>query len=133
MSQIGISFTPNAGSPVYNIVIDNFGGTEMPRSYQESAAFGRSLSGTSVLTGYAFRQKYMWAISTMMTKSDALEFDALFQAWDTDRAAGLAAAVGVSDTTWGATVNTSAVISTPPTYVRVSPTHTVVSFGLMEV
>jgi hypothetical protein len=133
MSQIGISFTPNAGSPVYNIVIDNFDSTDMPRSYQESAAFSRSINGTNILTGSAFRQKYMWVISTMMTKADALEFDAMFQAWDLDRAAGLAVAVGVSDATWGPTVNTSAVISTPPSYVRVSPTHTVVSFGMMEV
>ena len=133
MAQIGVSFTPNAGSPVYNIVFDNFGSNDMPRTYQQGAELGRSATGSSILTGPSFRQKYMWALSSVVPTSEAHTFDQMFQAWDSDRAAGHPVAVGVADTTFGATVNTSAVISTSPTYVRLSPTHTLVSFGMMEV
>jgi len=133
MAQIVISFTPDAGAPVYNITIDNFGSTDMPRSYQDDAGFSRSITGSNILTGPAYRQKYMWAISSIVTRAEAETFDEMFRAWDTDRAAGLPVAVGVFDNTFGADVNTSAVISVNPSYVRLSPTHTVVSFGLMEV
>lgn len=68
-----------------------------------------------------------------MTTADAASFDAMFKAWDTDRAAGLPAAVGVIDQTFGTEVSTSAVISTPPSYSRMSPTHMMVAFGLTEV
>jgi hypothetical protein len=133
MAQIGVSFTPSAGSPVYNIIFDNFGSTDMPRTYQQGADFDRSAMGTNILTGPAYRQKYMWAMSSIVPTSQAESFDEMFQAWDTDRSAGLPVAIGVSDTTFGSTVNTSAVISTAPSYVRLSPTHTLVSFGMMEV
>jgi len=133
MSQIGISFTPSGGSPVYNIIIDNFGGTDMPRTYQENVSFEKSATGSSLLTGPAYRQKYMWAISTVVTTAIAQEIDSLFRDWDTDRAAGLAVACGVADTTFGSQVNASAVFSVSPTYVRLSPKYTLVSFGLMEV
>lgn len=133
MAQIGVSFTPNAGSPVYNIIFDNFGGTDMPRSYQEGAELGRSAMGTNILTGPAYSQKYMWAMSSIVPTSQAETFDSMFRAWDYDRAAGHPVAVGVTDTTFGASVSTSAVFSTSPTYVRLSPTHTLVSFGMMEV
>jgi hypothetical protein len=133
MAQIGVSFTPNAGSPVYNIVFDNFGGNEMPRTYQQGSELTRSATGSNILTGPAFRQKYMWAMSSIVPTAEAETFDVMFQAWDSDRAAGYPVAVGVTDTTFGATVSTSAVISTAPNYVRLSPTHTLVSFGMMEV
>jgi len=133
MAQIGVSFTPDAGSPVYNIVFDNFGSTDMPRVYQEGTEFSRSATGTNILVGPAFRQKYMWTITSVVVTSKAEEFDQMFQAWDADRSSGLPVALGVSDTTFGATVDTSAVISTSPTYLRLSPTHTLVSFGMMEV
>ena len=133
MSQIGISFTPSGGSPVYNVVIDNFGGTEMPRVYQGSTTFSRSAIGGNILTGPAFGEKYMWVISSLVTTAQAVEIDNMFKAWDADRASGLSVACGIADTTFGAQVNTNAVFSTPPSYVRLSPTHTLVNFGLMEV
>jgi hypothetical protein len=133
MSQIGVSFTPNAGSPVYSFTFSQFSGADLPRTYQSTAAFNQSANGTSIITGAPYRQKYIWAVSAPMTTADAASFDAMFRAWDTDRSAGLPAAVGVIDQTFGATVNTSAVISTPPTYIRMSPTHMMVAFGLTEV
>ena len=133
MSQIGVSFTPDAGSPVYNFVFNEFTSNTLPRSYLDGAAFDRSANGASILTGSPFRQKYIWAISTVVSKADAISFDAMFQAWDTDRGNGLAAAVGVADETFGTTVNTSAVFSTAPTYDRWGPQFVLLSFGLTEV
>jgi len=133
MAQIGISFTPSIGTPVYNFVFDNFGSTDMPRTYQESATFSRSASGASLIDGSPYKQKYTWAISTIVPKATAISFDAMFRAWDEDRSAGLAAACGVTDTTFGPTVNAFVVFSAMPTYVHLSPTHTLVSFGIIEV
>ena len=133
MSTIGISYTPNAGSPVYSFQVDNFGDNAMPRSYVGSFDFTQSSNGTNILGGPAFAQKYQWVISTIMDTTDAQNFDVMFRAWDTDRAAGLTAACGVIDNTWGPSVNTSVVFVTAPTYTRLSPILTLVSFGLQEV
>ena len=130
--KIGISYTASAGT-VYNFEIDNFGDNAMPRSYVGSASFDLSANGTSILGGPAFKQKYQWVISTIMQTPDAQDFDAMFQAWDTDRAAGLTAACGVVDETWGPDVTTNVVFVTPPSYTRLSPALTLVSFGLQEV
>lgn len=132
MSQIGISFT-SSGSTEYSFIFTNFGDTEMPRSYQSTASFSLSANGTSILGGPAYRQKYQWVMSSIVTKDEALSIDALFQAWDTDRAQGLPAACGVTDQTFGPEVSTSAVFATPPSYNRLSPRLTLVSFGLEEV
>lgn len=133
MSQIGVSFTPSGGSPVYSFVFDNFGDNALPRTYQSTASFSTSANGTSIISGPAYRQKYIWAFSSIITKEEAAQFDAMFQAWDSDRAAGLPAALGVTDETFGATVSTSAIVSTPPSYVRMGPRLTMVAFALTEV
>lgn len=133
MSQIGVSFTPSGGSPVYNFIFDNFGDNALPRSYQGTAAFSSSANGTSIISGPAYRQKYIWALSSIIPTPKAAEIDAMFQAWDTDRAAGLPAALGITDQTFGPEISTSAIISTPPTYVRMGPQLTMVAFALTEV
>lgn len=132
MSQIGISFT-STDNTVHSFVFTNFGETDMPRSYQSTASFTLSANGTSILGGPAYRQKYQWVLSSIVEKEEALQIDALFQSWDTDRAQGLPAACGVTDQTFGAEVSTSAVFVTPPSYNRLSPRLTLVSFGLEEV
>ena len=129
---IGISYT-DAGSTAYNFQIDNFGENAMPRSYVGSMTYEMSANGANLLGGPAYRQKYQWVISTIMQTTDAQAFDVMFQAWDTDRAAGLTAACGIVDQTWGPSVSTSAVFVTAPTYTRLSPILTLVSFGLQEV
>jgi hypothetical protein len=133
MSQIGVSFTPSGGSPVYSFVFDNFGDNAMPRNYQAGASFSQSVNGTTILDGPAYRQKYIWVISSLVDRTEAVQIDEMFQAWDTDRASGLPVACGVTDETFGPTVTTSAVFSTPPTYVRMGPKFVMVSFGLTEV
>ena len=132
MSQIGVSFTPSGGSPVYNFVFNNFGDNALPRSYQSEASFSQSANGTTILDGPAYRQKYIWVFSSIIPTSEAVQLDAMFQAWDTDRSNGLPVACGVTDETFGSTVTTSAVFSTPPTYVRMGPQFTMVAFGLTE-
>jgi len=132
MAQIGISYTPSGGSPVYNFVLDNFGGNEMPRSYLASAEFSQSANGASIINGPAYSQKYQWAITTVMPTVDAGSFDAMFRDWDQDRASGLPVACGVTDTTFGADVNADVVFVTPPSYTYFGPGFSLVSFGLME-
>ena len=132
MSQIGISFT-SSGGPLYSFVFTNFGDTEMPRSYRSSASFSQSANGTTILGGPAFRQKYQWVLSSIVETVEAEQIDLLFQAWDADRAQGLPAACGIVDQTFGPDVSTSAIFVTPPSYNRLSPVLTLVSFGLEEV
>lgn len=132
MSQIGVSFTPNAGSPVYSFTFTEFTDNALPRSYLDGFEFSRSTNGSNILTGAPYRQKYIWAISSPISKADAVSFDAMFQAWDTDRSNGLSAAVGIIDDTFGTQVNTSAVFSTNPVYDRWGPAFVLVSFGLTE-
>ena len=131
--KLGISYTPSGGSPVYSFQIDNFGDNAMPRTYVGSISYDMSASGANLLGGAAYGQKYQWVVSTIMDTTDALTFDAMFRAWDTDRAAGLTAACGIVDQTWGSDVTTDAVFVTAPSYTRMGPKLTMVSFGLQEV
>lgn len=133
MASIGVSFTPQAGSPVYSFVFRNFGGNEMPRSYSDTATFSESSNGTSILGGPAYTQKRIWAISSMVPTDEAVNFDAMYRAWDSDRAAGHPVACGITDDTFGPTISTNVVFSTAPTFTRSGPMYTVVSFGLTEV
>lgn len=105
----------------------------MPRQYVGTFSFSKSASGTNIMDGTAYGQKYMWTISTKMTPTEARELDDMFKAWDIDRAEGYAAAIGIVDETWGADVNTSAVFATAPVYTRLSPAIVSVSFGLEEI
>jgi hypothetical protein len=97
------------------------------------ASYDMSANGASILGGPAFRQKYIWTISCHQTPAKAQELDAMFRAWDIDRSDGYAAAIGIVDETFGSQVSTSALFSTPPSYVYISPSITLVSFGLSEV
>ena len=132
MSTLGVSYTAQS-STVYNFVLDNFGDFGMPRSYLSTATFEESVNGASILGGPAYRQKYQWVVSTVMTKEDAETFDAMFRSWDTDRSNGFTAACGVNDQTWGVAVTASAVFVTPPTFTRMGNNLMMVSFGLQEV
>ena len=129
---IGISYTA-VGGTAYSFQIDNFGDNAMPRTYSNSATFEMSANGANLLGGPAYKQKYQWVISTIMKTVTAESFDAMFQSWDTDRAAGYTAACGIIDQTWGPDVDTNAVFVTSPSYTYLGPTLTLVSFGLQEV
>lgn len=133
MSKIGISFTPSGGSPVYNILFSDFMDNALPRSYSGAATFSQSASGSSIVTGPAYRDKYIWVIDVMLSKEKALELDSLFRSWDSDRSQGLPAAVGLIDQTFGPDVTANAIFSTPPSFVRTSPILMGVTFALSEV
>ena len=135
MSQIGVSYTPNAGSPVYNFTFDQFTDGTLPRSYTNSASFEQSANGASIVTGPNYSQKRIWAVSAVVTKAIGASFDDMFRAWDLDRSDGLPVAVGVVDETFGTSVTTNAVFTTAPTFAQFgkSPYYIVVSFGLTEV
>lgn len=133
MSSIGLSYTPQSGSPVYNIVFDRFSDAEIARTYAGTASFSRGVAGSSVLSGPPVRQRYIWAISATLKNSEAQSLDAMFRAWDADRAAGHAAAIGIVDETFGDRVAASAVITTPPTFGKQGPALMGISIGLTEV
>lgn len=126
------------------ITINNSAGTfkaqgfEEPtisRTYDGSASFARGASGSQIMGGPTYRQKYIWGIACKCTKAEALTLDSIFQAWDTARGNGVASVVYVSDQTFGTTVVAEAVFSTPPVYTRLSNGGNIysVSFGLTEV
>ena len=135
MASIGIAYTSSQEETptAYNFVIDNFADAGMPRSYMGSMSFSNSANGAVILGGPAYREKYQWVISTLMPTVDAQLFDAMFRAWDLDRASGLTAACGLIDDTWGPRVETSAVFVTPPGFEWAGGQLTSVSFGLAEV
>jgi hypothetical protein len=131
--SIGISYTPSGGSPVYTFLFTQFTSTELPRTYSNSTSFSFSANGSSIMSGPAYQQKRIWAISSLLTKAQAISFDAMYRSWDLDRGNGLAAAIGIIDQTFGPDINTSAAITTPPTYTMTSPGYTTVSVGLTEI
>lgn len=132
MASIGVAFVDSL-SVNYNVVISDFNDANLPRQYLNNAEFSYSANGSNILGGPAYRQKYVWTIASIIPTADALALDALFVAWDTDRAAGKPVACGVTDETFGATITTNAVFSTAPSYTYMGGNLTMVAFGLTEV
>ena len=128
-STPGITISNSAGS----FKAQGFEGQEIARAYDGSTSFSRSASGSQILGGPTYRQKYIWGVSVKCTEAQALELDAIFRQWDTQRADGIPSIVNVEDETFGATVTANAVFSTPPVFTRLSPTIYTVSLGLTEV
>lgn len=133
MSQIGISYTPSGSTTVYSFSFSQFVDAALPRSYVGSTVFSFSGTGAAIVSGSTSVQKRIWAISSPIPTNEAESFDEMYRAWDTDRANGIAAAVGIVDQTFGATVSSSAVFSTAPTYSQFGHAYMVVSFGLTEI
>lgn len=134
MSAIGIAYHQQTGGTTqYNIIVDTFTGAEVARTYDASVEFERGISGQQVIGGRSGRQKFIWAISAVMSKEEAEELDNLFRDWDADRGTGIGAAVGITDNTCFGSVSASAVFSTPPSFIRYGPHSYSVAFGLTEV
>lgn len=132
--SISVSYTePTDGLLSWAFELQYFTDEDLPRTYQGTAAFNTSANGSSILTGPAFRQKFIWAVSVYTNKQQAEGIDAMYRQWDSDRAAGYTASLGVIDTTFGPQIATSAIISTPPEFTRLSPDYWIVAFGLTEV
>ena len=134
MSTIVVSYT-SQHSPftAHSVELKFFSGGEISRTYSGNSTFSLSANGSNVISGPAYRQKYIWGVSAVVTKAEALAFDAMFQDWDTDRAQGLPVVCGVVDGTFGATVNASAIYSTPPSFTKLGPNTYALDFGLSEI
>ena len=132
MASIGLAYVAQ-DSVSHNVVINRFTEGAIPRTYDGTAAYGRTTSGGTTVASRSGRQKYIWAISAPLSRADALKVDAMFKDWDGDRANGYASAVGVTDQTFGSSLSTTAVFSTPPSYEYLSKHFIVVTFGLTEV
>lgn len=134
--SIGYTSQPTTEDPLgvtYEITFRQFTAEEVMRTYQPTIGFQRTVGGTNVLTGPAEVSKYIWGVSGVTDKAIGLQLDQLYRAWNLDRASGLAAAVGVLDTTWGDIGQKSAVFSTAPTFTYVNDYYVVAAFGLTEV
>lgn len=128
-----LAFT-SSNSNAYNVTLKRFTDNALMRIYDTStASFERSISGTQLLLGRAGRQKFIWNISAYVSKEQALKIDDMFQAWDADRASGIAAAVGVLDQTGLRSESGSAIFSQPPQFQQVNPYEYIATFVLTEV
>lgn len=133
---IGFTSQPTVANPsgvIYEITFRQFTNEQVMRTYQPQVNFERTLGGANVLSGPANVSKYIWGVSGVTDKAVGLQLDALYQAWNLDRASGIAAAVAVLDETWGNIGTRSAVFTTPPTFSYTSDLYVVASFGLTEV
>lgn len=131
MSAVAIAFTPSGG-PTYNFVFDQFLDGTYPRSYVSSTNFDISALGTAILTGPAYQQKRIWAVNALLPIDQVDDFDSMYRAWDLARSQGNTVALGFTDTTLGASISTTVVFSTPPTYSKFGPNYVAIAFGVTE-
>ena len=132
VGSLSLAYTELSGQ-TYEFVLTEFTANELPRAYVPSGGFEVAVTGAAVLAGQPFRNRYIWAVSAILTKEDAEGIDNMFRKWDADRATGAVVALGVDDRTFGDQILTSALFSTPPSYERLGPTNFIVTFGLTEV
>jgi hypothetical protein len=131
MSAVAIAFTPSGG-PTYNFVFDQFLDGTYPRSYVSSTNFDISALGTAILTGPAYQQKRIWAVNALLPIDQVDDFDSMYRAWDLARSQGSTVALGFTDTTLGASISTTVVFSTSPTYSKFGPNYVAIAFGVTE-
>lgn len=134
MAGIAIAYTQQlGGSNSWNVQFTDFTSTDFPRQYENAAGFNRSQTGALIQSGPRYDQKYIWTIDCLVDTTDAYDLDALYKAWDSDRAQGKSVAVGITDATFGATLASQATFVSAPVFTYASPRKTIVSFGLTQV
>jgi hypothetical protein len=133
MAGLAVAYNAQYGGGSWNIVFTDFTSRDLPRTFENAAGFGRSQTGALIQSGPRYAQKYMWAIDCMVDSEQAVALEALYKAWDYDRAKGKSVAVGVTDATFGATITGQATFTTAPTFTYASPRKTIVSFGMTGV
>ena len=131
MAGLAIAFTSSGRS--WNIVFTDFTSTDLPRSYENSAGFGRSQTGALIQSGPRYQQKYSWVIDCLIDKDAALALDELYTQWDQDRAQGKSVVVGITDATFGPVIQGIATFTSAPSFTYASPRKIIASFGLMGV
>jgi hypothetical protein len=132
VGSLAISYTSAAGT-AYAVEVSRFSGGDLPRSYLQQTKLDFTAQGAAVMGGPVRRQRMLWAATAFLEPEQAATLDALYRAWDADRAAGLAAVLSVTDTTGpGASITASALFTTAPGYSRAGM-EWLGSFGLTEV
>lgn len=132
MASFSIGYTSQE-EVLYEMTFRQFTTEEVMRTYQPTVNFERTIGGTNVLTGPAEVSKFIWGVSGVTDKAIGLQVDAMYRAWNLDRASGIAAAIAVLDETWGDIGTRSAVFTTPPSFAYVNNLYVIASFGLTEV
>ena len=120
----------------YDVEYADFVDGALPRTFIATAALTRSVTGAQVLSGTPYATKYIWAINVVVTKEVALETMSMFAAWDAERANGTQPTVTLTDTTFGDSISSQAVLTTAPTVQRWGGAGSVlysVALGLTQV
>jgi hypothetical protein len=133
MAGLAIAYSAQSGGGSWNIVFTDFTSRDLPRSFENSAGFGRSQTGALIQSGPRYEQKYSWTVDCMIDCEYAKQLEKLYVAWDKDRARGKSVAVGITDATFGDVVTGQATFTAAPTFTYASPQKVIVSFGLMGV
>ena len=134
--------SPNPGIQLtygeHTLLCDTFRNDTFPRQVMDGSDVSFGAAGTQLISGSSRPQRLIWTISTMVRKADGWEMADLFRAWDTDRAAGMAAVIAVKDATnirpGSDPIETNAVFSANPVFAPgTGSDFTWIDFGLTEV
>jgi len=132
-SAIRITFTD--GSDYFEATFDQF--TSPPRSYIEAGSLTFSTAGSSIQSGNSRAARQTWAIATYGTREEAFTINEMYRAWDTARADGKVAILGVVDQTFvrdpASPVTANAVFTAAPNFEQRAGNLWVISFGMTEV
>ena len=117
------------------LVFDTFVDGELPRTFVETAALSRSVTGTQVYSGAPYSAKYLWTINSRVTTLNAEELYLMFRAFDNERSTGGLPQIAIDDYTFMTRVTGQAVFTTAPTISRqgAQSQHMVINFGMSEV
>jgi len=119
-----------------SVSFSQFSGDDLPRAYLGQASLEFSALGAGFGTGPSKKQRKIWSIASYITKQQALDILAIFEAWDTDRATGVnTAEVDVVDELLGSTIVAKAFFTDPPVITKLGPgnsTMYLVTFALTE-
>ncbi len=132
---IGITLTYGGNA----VRLERFSGGGAQRSYVDSATLNFGATGSAIQSGFTRSVRRLWTVSTLAKKEQAFALQALYEAWDTQRATGAIATVQLRDEVTvadpAAPLLKVTVFSEPVTMELVgngSPLYRV-SFGLSEV
>lgn len=117
----------------YSVTFDKFLDENLPRTYLEEGTLDYSLAGTTIIGGPSRVSKRIWAISGVLSTTDAQNLDAMYLSWLTAKSSGAAAVVALTDDTFTpTTINANTLFSTAPTYTSFAPALWIASLGLTE-
>ena len=132
-AAIAITFTTDG--EVFEVRFSEFGSP--PRSYVDSADLTFSTSGAAIQSGSSRPNRKQWSIATWGTRDDAFDLDEMYRRWDKDRAAGKAAVLGVTDTTFvkdmANPITAVAVFTATPQFEQRAGNLFLISFGITEI